>query len=373
MADLGRLSDEALAKRVADLGVARQKLLDARTDRQVKGLPESPAGEAALDKNEETTDYVRFEQALRQYAARPWVRLPADRQPAEQAAVFRAAFESGMIVAVIARNERMAKIGADWPPLPPVVVGGVDVMQVPLDEAFTKVSQVALDSRLDLMNARAQVVDSWRQVAVRANALQGQFDVRYDLSTNTNPGEASFVGFAAARTTHTLSLRTDLPIVRRAERNQYRTALISYQRQRRLLMAFEDNVLNDTRQDLRQLRQTAETLKLTQRAVELAFAQVDNARATLLAPPDPRVSDSAGGPAALTEQLLNAQDGLVQAQNTLYTTWVNFLTARMELYLDLDLLPIDPRGNWTDELSSPSGRPEPTPARPGDPPAGGGR
>src|SRR5262249_44333467 len=131
-------------------------------------------------------------------------------------------------------------------------------------------------------------------------------------------------------------------------------------------------ILNDTRQDLRQVRQTAETLKLAERSVELAFAQVDNARATLLAPPDPRISDSAGGPAALTEQLLNAQDQLLQAENTLYTAWINYLTTRMELYLDLDLLPIDPRGVWLDDLSPSTGTDCPAP-RPGDPPAGGGR
>jgi outer membrane protein TolC len=266
----------------------------------------------------------------------------------------------------------MDKLRGEWPALPGIVIEGDDVLRIPLDEAFTKVSQVALTNRLDLMNARAQVVDAYRQVAVRANALQGAFDVRYDLTTNTSPAEASLLGFSGGRTRHQLTLRTDLPIVRQTERNQYRAALISYQRQRRLLMAFEDNVLTDTRQDLRQLRQTAETLKLNQRAVELAFAQVDNARATLLAPPDPRVSDNAGGPAALTEQLLNAQDGLVQAQNNLYTAWVNFLTARMELYLDLDLLPLDPRGVWIDDLAAQPG-PDSPPLPPGSPAPGGGR
>ncbi|HEY2784683.1 MAG TPA: TolC family protein [Fimbriiglobus sp.] len=372
VAELAKLTTAQLEKRVSELGAARQKLLDAKTDRQLANKPDTPADEAALDANEAATDFARFELALRQYEAKPWIRLPADRQAGEQAAVFRAAFESGMIVAVTVRNERMDKIRADWPLLPGVVFDDTDVLQVPLDEAFTKVEQVALTNRLDLMNARAQVVDAWRQVAVKANALQGQFDVEYDLTTNTSPAESSFLGFSGGRTRHQLILRTDLPIVRRAERNEYRAALIGYQRQRRILMAFEDNILTDTRQDLRTLRQTAESFKLSQRAVELAFAQVDNARATLLAPPDPKVSDSAGGPAALTEQLLNAQDGLVQAQNGLYTAWVNYTTTRMELYLDLDLLPLDTRGVWLDDLSAHPGT-DRNPSRAGDPAPIGGR
>lgn len=372
VAEITGLTNDQLANRLSELGAERQKLLDARASRQLAGKLDTPEEEAALEANEAASDLVRFEQSLRQYESRPWIRLPADRQAGEQASVFRAAFESGMLVAVGARNERMEKLRATWPMLPGIVFDGEDILRVPLDEAFTKVSQVALTNRLDLMNARAQVVDAWRQVAVRANALQGEFDVQYDLTTNTSPAEASLLGFSGGRARHQLILRTDLPIVRRAERNQYRAALIGYQRQRRLLMAFEDNILTETRQDLRQARQTAETYKLTQRSVELAFAQVDNARATLLAPPDPRASETAGGPAALTEQLLNAQDGLVQAQNTLFTAWINYLTARMELYLDLDLLPIDPRGVWIDELS-----PLPGPDRPplpaGDPTPAGGR
>ena len=42
--------------------------------------------------------------------------------------------------------------------------------------------------------------------------------------------------------------------------------------------------------------------------------------------------------AALTQQVLQAQSSLLQAQNDLYTIWVNYLTARMSLFLDLFIL-----------------------------------
>jgi hypothetical protein len=42
-----------------------------------------------------------------------------------------------------------------------------------------------------------------------------------------------------------LIINGELPLVRRVERNNYRTSLIGYQRQRRLLQANEDFVLND--------------------------------------------------------------------------------------------------------------------------------
>ena len=126
--------------------------------------------------------------------------------------------------------------------------------------------------------------------------------------------------------------------------------MIQNERMREL---FEDNVLSDARQDVRNLRSLAGAYALQQRAVELGYATVDNARATLVAPPDPQDRGSAGNVAALTQQLLQAQNSLLLAQNTLYTTWTNFQTARLELFLDLELLPLDARGIWTDESLPP--------------------
>jgi hypothetical protein len=347
---LRRLPDDALARDLASLLQRRQRLLDERADRQLKNVAETPQQEAELDAAEAAIDRYRFEQALRRYEARPWLAVPADRRAAEQARVFQTAFELGFLVATQARTERLAAIRETWPPLPPVCVDGTDLLKAPLDDAYTKASQVALVSRLDLMNARAQVVDGWRQVTVQANSLQGVFDVRYDLNTTTPRTEADTFGFAGTRTQHTVTLRIEPPFVRRAERNQYRAALIGYQRSRRNLMAFEDNILADTRQDLRQLRNLAESYAIQQRAVELGYALVDSAQSTLLAPPDPTSTrGAAGDAAALTQQLLQAQSSLLQAQNALYTTWINYQTTRLELFLDLELLPLDARGIWIDE------------------------
>ena len=47
------------------------------------------------------------------------------------------------------------------------------------------------------------------------------------------------------------AINAELPLVRRSERNLYRATLIGYQRQRRTLQAFEDNIANDVRADVR--------------------------------------------------------------------------------------------------------------------------
>ena len=350
-----------MKKTIDDALEVRRKLLDDRAERQKAGKPEPADGDAAINVVENAVDFAQFERSLRRYESQPWLKLPKDRQPGERASLFRAALDFGTLVALAARNERLDQIRENWPQLPPIVVEGEDLIRQSLDDASTKVAQVALTGRLDLMNARAQVVDSYRQIAVRANALQGVLDVRYDLNTGTPATDNEVFAFAGSRSRHALTFRAEPPFVRRVERNNYRAALISYQRQRRTLMAFEDNIINDCRADLRQLRSLAETYKVQQRSVELAYAQVDNARSTLLAPPDPTAREAAGSSAALTEQLLQAQNQLLQAQNALYTLWINYLNTRMNLYLDLELLPLDSRGLWTDGLPQPELAPLPPP------------
>ena len=292
-ADLKATKPEDLTKRAAELTARRRKLLDAKAERQSKREPEPEVELRAIGAIDAELDRIAFERELRNYEAQPWLKAPAEKRVAEQAVAFRAAVEAGLIVAIQTRNQRLDAIRAEWPNVPQLLVDDSDLLSMPLDTAYGKVAQVALNNRLDLMNARAQVVDAYRQIAVRANALQGAFDVKYDLTANSPYGGNDGLNFTASRTLHQVSLRIEPPFVRRAERNGYRAALIAYQRQRRNLQAFEDNIVTDARIDLRALRQLYQTFLVQQRAVELAYSQVDNARSTFLAPPDPRTQDIA--------------------------------------------------------------------------------
>ncbi|MFO0936008.1 MAG: TolC family protein [Gemmataceae bacterium] len=358
LAPIAKLSNAELEAAIKSAREKNRKLLDAKSERELAGKPE-PANEArAIEVMENTIELHLFEQSLRTYETAPWKRLPAERQATERTSLFRNVFESGMLVIVRAKNERLSALRAQWPVLPVFSVDGQDIITCSLDEAYLKTGQSQLTNRLDLMNARGQVVDAWRQIAVTANALLGQFDVTYNLTTTTPTTTAAPFGFSTGRTLQQLSLRFDPPFVRRVERNAYRAALIGYQRQRRILMAFEDNIITDGRQDLRQLRQLAESYKIQQRAIEIAYAQVDNARNTFIAPPDPGLGgggNAQANVAALTEQLLTAQGALVQAQNQLFQTWINYLTTRLNLALDLELLTLDTRGFWNDVQLNQSG------------------
>jgi hypothetical protein len=356
-----------MRRRLSAVAEERRKILDRRADRQAKGQPEPPAELRRVEELEADIDLGQFEQAVRGYEGRPWLKEKGATAATIQAAAFRDVFNTLYQLILEARNERLTQIRGQWPKLPTVSVEGVDILDAPLDDAYTTAIQTALSLRLDLMNARGQVVDAWRQIAVTANALQGALNVQYNLNSTTPPNNADLTSFSAARSTSTLTINGELPLVRRAERNNYRATLINYQRQRRTLMAFEDNIANDVRGDVRELRTIAELYKFQQRLIELGYSQVDNAQAILLAPPAPGAQTDAGSAAALTQQALNAQSNLVTAQNSLYTIWVNYLTSRMIFHADMETMQVDPRGLWTDELlpgssSNDPGRPEPAPA-----------
>lgn len=362
-----KLSDDQVRGQLTKLREERRKLLDARVERELKKQPEPPAETLRLAEVKREIDLGEFELLVRAYEAQPWIKKMGKDRDSAQDAAFALAFNAFYQVILEARNDRLLDLYRNWPELLALPVAGVDMLEVPLDDAYAAAIQTALTSRFDLMNARAQVVDAWRQIAVQANSLQGVFDVRYDLNSSTPAGGNNPVAFSGDRSSHQLTFRAELPLVRRAERNNYRAALVAYQRQRRTLMAFEDNIANDVRSDVRELRTLAQLYRIQQRVVELGYSQVDNAQYTQFAPQPFNATADPGRDAALTQQVLQAQSNLVQSQNGLYQIWVSYMTARMNLYLDIEQMPLDDRGVWCDELfNRTDGQTRPDDRQPGE-------
>src|SRR5262249_27929912 len=121
------------------------------------------------------------------------------------------------------------------------------------------------------------------------------------------------------------------------------------QRQRRTLQQAEDIAVQVVNSEMYQLRQLSNAYQLQQRQLELAYLTIENSLESLEAPTSPGRS-ALDGPAALTTQLLNAQGTLPASQNALLTLWITYLNARLQLYRDLELMPIDDRGVWIDEI-----------------------
>jgi len=350
-----KLSDKELKDRLEALRKETQALLDRQADLQKKEQALSEAELARLKEVGAETDLGNFERVLRQYEAN-YVEDGKPKKPdaageRRRITQFRDVIAYWQKVLVEARDDRWAAIRKTWPDLPRACVDGVDLVKDDLLRAEGAAAQHALINRLDLMNVRAQVVDAWRQIAVFANALLGTFNVKYNLSSNSPIGHAQPLNIGGSGNTHQLVLDTELPLARKLERNNYRASLIAYQRQRRALEEAEDLAVAAVQNELYLLRQYAETYKIQQRQLELAYLTIDSSLEALQAPTPPGPARAGqDGPAALTSQLLGAQRSLPTAQNGLLTVWINYLDARLSLYRDLELMPLDQRGVWIDEI-----------------------
>ena len=351
---LNGVGDAGLKNRLEQLTTEHRKLLDLKTDLEVKGQALPAEAAFRLREGDFESELVKLEQLLRRYEARPWAKLPKEAAERDRTKQFRLIAYATGIVLVYARNERFERVGTLWPELPAVCLEGFDFLNEGVDKAQQAAVQLALTNRVDLMNARAQVVDAWRKLRVTANALLGIFNVAYHLDSATPAGQARPFAFAPSRTNQELILNAQLPLVRVSERNTYRTALIDYQRARRALMNLEDNIAAQVRFDVRQLHLFAANYKIQQKVVELYYTQVENALEVIAAPVDPDALKQTGtagqaAAAALTNQYLGALGSLNGAQTNMYRLWLSFLATRMELYLDLERLSLNNRGVWTDE------------------------
>ena len=204
------------------------------------------------------------------------------------------------------------------------------------DRAF----EIARANRRDWMNARADLVDSWRQIEVTADRLESELNVRVLGSVDTvgnNP-----INFDSVTGQLRVGFDFDAPLTRLTERNAYREALINYQLARRNYYAFEDGINQSLRDTIRTIRLNQLEFEITRQSVFIAAKRVDKSRIDLEAP-------SSGQKGTMgTRDLLTGLNSLLTAQNRFLRAWVDYEILRMNLDLDLGTMELDDRGMWID-------------------------
>ncbi|MGB9690361.1 TolC family protein [Thermogutta sp.] len=218
------------------------------------------------------------------------------------------------------------------------------VMLTPVDITPEEALEIARENRLDWMNARAALVDQWRQIQIAANRLRSDLDVTFSGDVRTL-GDNPF-GFNSNTGELRVGFRFDAPFTRLLERNQYRTALINFQRARRDYMAFEDQIAQSLRDTLRNIRLGQSTFELRRSAVLVSIAQVDLARERLRAPPRPGETSQFGVNTA--RDLVQALSSLLDAENAFLGAWVDYEVQRMILDFQMGTMQLDERGQWID-------------------------
>jgi hypothetical protein len=211
---------------------------------------------------------------------------------------------------------------------------------------------IASHHRLDWMNARASLTDTWRLIAFNAADLQSDLDIVFS-------GDIGNVGDNPLRLRGSngrlsVGLEFDAPLTRLAERNTYRQSLIEYQQARRDYYQFRDRIHQGIRQTLRQLRNDELNFELRRAAVHVAISQVDLTRLRLSEPARPAATTTPGQTAqpggdaqfssTVARDLVNAQTDLLNVQNDFLSVWVDHEVQRLQLDNDLGIMQLDATG-----------------------------
>ncbi len=219
----------------------------------------------------------------------------------------------------------------------------------PIELAEETALETARANRLDWMNNRAALVDTWRLIQFNANALQSNLTIRLDGDLQTI-GNDNATKFRDETGSLRGSIELDPPFTRLIERNNFRQQLIEYQQSRRQLIQFEDQVRQNVRQILRDIEQLRVNLEIQRRAVAIAIRRVDQTREALNRPVPPaqpgQLPESFGPTAA--QNLLFALSDLRNTQNNLMSVWLNYHATRMRLYRELGIMQINENNLWVD-------------------------
>ena len=206
--------------------------------------------------------------------------------------------------------------------------------------------RIAKCFRRDWMNARAALVDNWRNIEFVADQLESQLDLVLDGEMSTLPDASNpfKIRFEPGRIR--AGLRFDLPIVRLQERNNYRAALINYQQTRRSYYQFEDSVKRNIRQIVRIVDQNKVLFELDRRTVQVSIENIEVNRFELDRPVPPGASLRLG---ATTAQ--NLSDAIIQLngnQNAFLSSWVQLEVLRRSLDFDMGTMQLNEMGEWVD-------------------------
>ncbi len=204
----------------------------------------------------------------------------------------------------------------------------IQELEISVDEAV----DLARRYRVDLQTSADEVEDAERRVIVAADSLRAQLDVTGSASLESGDDDAQTpLKFNTADFAYGVGVDLDLPLDRKAERNNYVRQLINLDRVRRDYTLFEDNIALTVRSEYRILEQEIIRYGIQKASLELGEFRVASTTALR----------DAGR--STTRDVNDALDDLNDARNSLTSALVNYTIAELALYRDLDVLEVNAR------------------------------
>lgn len=212
----------------------------------------------------------------------------------------------------------------------------------PLEMDSRQAIKIALEHRLDLRAALGRVYDAQRHAVVAADALRMGLTVKgggaIGESRSLSSADLPDARLRFDEGVYSAGLNLDLPLERTAERNAWRNSLIALERAVRDTQNLEDQIKLEVRNSLREMLQARESYRIQKQSLSVAERRVDSTELFL----------EAGR--AQVRDILEAQEALVSARNSLTAAMVNYRAAEIKLQRDIGVLAVDTDGRWQEYI-----------------------
>jgi len=219
-----------------------------------------------------------------------------------------------------------------------IILDDRDLETLTIDETHSNLSlneavEVALASRLDLQIQEDQLEDAERRVDVAANGLLPQVDLVLSGRMNGRPGGES-LNLDPRDYVWNAGVDFELPFDKKEDRNNYRAALIDFERARRQLDNATEEIRLQIQNGWRNLEQAKRDYEISQLRVNLSESRVREQEL---------LSEIGEGDAF---ELVRSQDSLTGSRNELTSALINHTVIRLGFWRDLGLLYISQAGQW---------------------------
>ncbi len=204
---------------------------------------------------------------------------------------------------------------------------------ISMDYLLESSLDVAFRNRLDYLNRKEQLEDSARSVRIARNNLLPDLNLTATYDLASIPEERVFRQRFSDET-YTVGITLDIPLDRVLERNQYRSSQISFQRARRDLDLFRDNLTLGIRSAFRELERRKQSLEIQDEIIESERRNVRIAEIRF------RQGDIPN------RDVVEAQSSLLDARNGYISELVNYEISRLQLLRDLGILFSNENGYW---------------------------
>ncbi len=229
-----------------------------------------------------------------------------------------------------------------------ITLGLPTISDVTLDQTeFEKISAVveisdqldeenliafALEYRYDYQTLLDELEDTARRVMLAEDELGSSLDFSSAISMSSEPGKP--FKFDGNNINWSAGFDLDFALDELSERNSYRSALIAFDRALRGKDEFEDRLRADMRQTIRNVRNQEDSYRIQLLSVRLAERRVLRTE----------LEREAGRTGITARDVLDAKQDLLNSQLSLTSSQVDFAVAKLQLLLDLEALPIEPKG-----------------------------